>query len=376
MHGDPLPMRAGNSSTQEHRTRRFTCLSVLGISLLIAMWSSSAQAEYYSLVIDPGASGFAADVAVELQTVGTLIGDYDPETNPTGTRTKPGLIGSFGPTENVAVPASIGAALDGNPSSDTVGGAELRIDWDAGTVQIANFHADFVDEQAITIPIVVTVGFDSFRTRSPDSLYIGAQFPLPLGDAVLSQLMVVQTGEAVSAPLTPIGPGLYSFTLVPTVELTAAVSFLGTDAPLPATPLPLPLIGTIAVEEGSVVVSSSSDFELDQALEPGVAIPQFPLDLPTILPPGGAAHLLLDLVLSSTSILFVGSSAIEGLGSPITPGDCNADTQVDLGDWGSWLGCLSGPGATAPGGCGCADGIEDGAADLRDFALLQVDFGS
>lgn len=349
---------------------------VLGMALLIAASSAGARAEYYTLVIDPVSSGFSADVAVDLQTVGTLIGDYDAEADPTGTRTKPGLIGSFGPTENVAVPAAIGVVLDGSPTSETVGGAELHIDWETGIIRMSGFHADFVGEQAITLPIVVTVGFDSFRTRDPDSLYIGAQAPLPLGDAVLSQLAVVQTGEPASAELTAIGPDQYSFTLLPTVELTASVSFLGTDAPLPPTPAPFPLTGTITVEEGSVILSSDSAIELDQTAEPGVTIPTLPLDLPTILPPGGTAHLLLDLVLSSTSILFVGSSAIDGLGSPITPGDCNADFQVNLADWGSWRRCFGGPGASAPGGCGCADEVEDGAVNLRDFALLQIDFGS
>jgi uncharacterized protein (TIGR03382 family) len=40
-------------------------------------------------------------------------------------------------------------------------------------------------------------------------------------------------------------------------------------------------------------------FTIANSMEPGIAIPQFPFALPTILPPGLTANLLFDLTLDS-----------------------------------------------------------------------------
>jgi hypothetical protein len=63
------------------------------------------------------------------------------------------------------------------------------------------------------------------------------------------------------------------------------------------------------------------------------------------------------------------------------PGDVDLDADVDLDDFASFAGCLSGAGATAPPvGCGEAEfgGSDidgDGDVDLVDFAVFTQNFG-
>ena len=61
----------------------------------------------------------------------------------------------------------------------------------------------------------------------------------------------------------------------------------------------------------------------------------------------------------------------------VMPGDLDEDGDVDLVDFGTFLGCLNGPGnATPPGGCpqevsDSCDLDEDNDVDLGDFAIFQ-----
>jgi len=56
------------------------------------------------------------------------------------------------------------------------------------------------------------------------------------------------------------------------------------------------------------------------------------------------------------------------------PGDCDADGDVDLDDFGTFAGCLSGPGGGLPPGCQCADLDGDLDVDLGDFGGFQAIF--
>ncbi len=58
-----------------------------------------------------------------------------------------------------------------------------------------------------------------------------------------------------------------------------------------------------------------------------------------------------------------------------TAGNCTADMAVDLRDFGSLYGCLSGPdGDQADAACTCSDANHDGVVDMRDFAIVQQNF--
>jgi len=63
-----------------------------------------------------------------------------------------------------------------------------------------------------------------------------------------------------------------------------------------------------------------------------------------------------------------------GISDPAQPGDCDADGDVDLDDFGTVAGCLSGPGGGLPPGCQCADLDGEGDVDLGDFNRFQLVF--
>ncbi|HEY3246306.1 MAG TPA: hypothetical protein VGM03_23425, partial [Phycisphaerae bacterium] len=57
------------------------------------------------------------------------------------------------------------------------------------------------------------------------------------------------------------------------------------------------------------------------------------------------------------------------------PGDGNNDGDVDLGDLAAFDACLTGPNpATLPSGCAAFDFDQDADVDLRDVAVLMIDF--
>ncbi len=59
----------------------------------------------------------------------------------------------------------------------------------------------------------------------------------------------------------------------------------------------------------------------------------------------------------------------------VTPlGDCDEDIDLDLADFSSMVGCVSGPDQPSAPGCECSDMDQDGDIDLADFAMFQVMF--
>ena len=59
------------------------------------------------------------------------------------------------------------------------------------------------------------------------------------------------------------------------------------------------------------------------------------------------------------------------------PGNCNGDPVIDINDFGTFIGCVTGPNAgPLPVGCVCADMDGDDDVDLSDFALYQQVFES
>jgi hypothetical protein len=60
--------------------------------------------------------------------------------------------------------------------------------------------------------------------------------------------------------------------------------------------------------------------------EPDVQLPSFPMDVPTILPPGETAHLLMDLTLDEVGSSLVGQLTIAADG---LVGGCAADFNGD-----------------------------------------------
>jgi hypothetical protein len=276
--------------------------------------ASAANAQLYDFTINPTSSGLAGPLSFEAQTSGTLIGNHDAATNPAGTRTKPGLFGPFGDTENIAVPASLDIGLAGAINTSTAGTLRLDLDPGTGTLTMTNFAADFLSGGSINLPITLGLLFESFRTRSPSSSYIGGlPINLPIGSASLTQLTATQVGSGAGV-LTPTGPSTYDFSLAAVMLLAGEFSALDESFQLPGQAAPIAFAGTIVLDGATAVLTSLTPLVFDTGVQPGLALPQFPLPLPTLLPPGGTANLLLDLTLTDIGISFDGSSKFTATG--------------------------------------------------------------
>jgi hypothetical protein len=213
-----------------------------------------APAQLYDFNVVAPPSGISGNLALSARTQGTLIGNYDPDTNPNGTRTKPGLFGSFGPTENVPVEVRIGAAIGGTITRQA--GGAFRATVDGSTITFENLSLNFLANGPAVLPVTITLAGQSFRTRNPDSIYVlppqGVTFPI--GTVNISQFTAVQTGVGAGV-LTPAGADTYDFTAAVAVDLTLAADLLGN--PFAQTfPFVLPLQGQVVVLGDTALITS------------------------------------------------------------------------------------------------------------------------
>lgn len=262
--------------------------------------TASAQLYDFSVVAPP--SGVSGNLALSARTQGTLVGNYDPNTNPTGTRTKPGIFGSFGPTENVPVNVSIGASVDGAINRNASGAFRATISGSTGTIVFENLSLNLLANGAVSLPVSITIAGESFRTRNPDSVYIlpAQGVTIPIGSITLTQLEAVQTSVGAGV-LTPIAPNQFQFTAAIPVDLAIAANLLGT--PLSQTvPFVLPLQGTVVVSGVNALITAAQPVNFAQTFNPNLDLPPFEFGLPTILPPGQTANLIFDLTLEEVGV--------------------------------------------------------------------------
>lgn len=315
--------------------RRAGISRFLGVAMvcgLMAAHASAQQAGLYDFVVRP-TSGFQATVAINAATSGTLIGNYDETNNATGTRTKPGLFGSFGATENVATPVTLGFGLNGTPDSTTSGGFRMNLNPATGTASISGLSLNLLADGPASLPATLALTYDSFRTRSPSSTYIGGiPLNIPIGTVSLNTLTATQVGEGVAGTLTEIDSTHYSFTVAPLVTIDGMASALGNDIALPGTPAPFPLQGELAFSENGVVLTSLQPIDNSQSAQPNQMLPQFPLALPTILPPGDTANVLFDLTLTDVTTETTGNLQLTADGT-LAPEPGTGAMMIAIGMW-------------------------------------------
>lgn len=262
---------------------------------------SSARADIiaeFDFTYVPSQSGLTATVTSGLSAAGTLIGNYDELTNPTGTRTKPGLFGPFGATENVAVAVNnLGAGLNGNLNTDTQGAFKFAVDTAAGTVTMRDWAANFLGNGPASLPVTVSLSTETFRTRNPTFIYPGVPIAIPIGQAQITALSLTQAGPSIGT-ITPTGANTYNFNVATLVNLSLSASVLGQTFDLPNnTPIPFGFAGSLTITGNAAQVTSLTPIAFDQTQNPNQVLPQFALALPT-LDPNAPANVLLDLTLS------------------------------------------------------------------------------
>lgn len=279
--------------------------ALAGLCVAVCLVSAPAVAApmTYLVTLDAESSVVSADVDIELSAPGNLIGNWHATDNPTGTRTKPGSSGTFGATENVAVPATFTPTIAGMAQSSSSGGWLMTVDTIAGTVGVEGFGVNLLAGGPVALGLNVEVTFGTFRTRSPDSLFFGLTLPIPLGDASLTALGVLQTGDLVAGTLTPVDADTYTFAVVVPVVIAGTGDALGSPFVLEDTPAVVALAGELTLAGDTMVLTASVPvifaFNGEPTPDGPLTLPPIDVPVPTILPPGSTANLVANLNLTN-----------------------------------------------------------------------------
>ena len=327
------------------------------------LFCTVASAQSYQFSIEQSESSIQQSLDVSVPLNGILIGNYDAETNLDGTRTLPGLFGGSG---NNPIDFSATAVITGSNSISPSGAFTLDIDPSGTSAIIDGFQMDVLGGDTATLSATFNLVYDTFRTVSPNGLFIGGiELPIPLGDIQLLSWTLEQI-EPSTLTLVESPAGI---DLVGSVTFNTVFSFSLADQELVTDPLPfvLPLVGTLVESGETLELGFISDFDFDQPI-PAIEEPieNVPLPIPTILPPGGTANLLLSATSSEGTTSGQWSSSVVAVGEP---SGCAGNPDIDgngsvngadlaalLSSWNQNAG---------PGDINC-DGIVNGA-DLSEL---------
>ena len=276
-------------------------LVVIGMALL----SGAAFGQNFQVTVDGTASSLSLMGNYGVNLDATLIGDFDATTNPTGTRTEPGFLGGSG---NTAISVDMGLNGDVTSAMPPGGTFDLSLDRLANTLECTNLDLDLLGGGMISSDLNLDLMFQTFRSYAPDSLYVGG-FPvsLPLGAQSISDIVAVQNASSVGI-LTPNGnAGDYDFTLVVPASISLTIDLNGTPTPVGPFDVLLPLAGSLLVDGDSVTTTFGISQSVSQTVVdplPGFMLTDVPFPVPTILPPGGTANLLLNGTVADGTVSF------------------------------------------------------------------------
>lgn len=324
-------------------------------SLFASVFVSSASADEVVFDCDIVSKTSSVTQTIDLAApfAGTLIGNYNDVTNPTGTRTLPGVFGGSG---NNPIPYTASFVLAGDIVSNPTGALMLGVDSEGLQIRVSNLAVDLLGGEVGALGATVNINYQTFRTVNPSSLYPGGvTIPVPVGNAEVSVLTAVQTGSSVFGALVPQKDGSFQFAVTVPVNFTFVATALGQPVGdgVP-TPGVLPLTGRLVEGTNSVSLSLAIS-DSSSTNEPVVADPfvDVPLALPTVIPTGGTANLLLsgDVTSIALSQTLVADLDVAGTRQAV-PGDLNNDGMVNavdlsilLSNWGTTgLGDINGDG--------------------------------
>jgi hypothetical protein len=338
------------------------------VTSCLALASAARGGEHRFRVTPESTSSISGGLASPV--VGTLIGNWDPVANPTGTRTMRGLFGGNTSTDNQTIDYTADLAATLVADRTPTGGFNVRIPTNGDPASVNGLAFDLLAGESVDLPITLDLVFQSFRTRQPNSIFIGsASFPpIPIGTGAINALRIEQAGEA-TATVTPIPGGGSAFAATVPVNVVLQASLFGQPIIDQVLPGVLPVAGTVGAGPG--VPGASIAFK-DGFSTPLPELPEFtdqPLPVPTILPPGGTANLLFSgQVDGPKSTLGFGIAVDLALTSDPVPVDITQDGKVDGADLSQvlWAWGTSNP---------ACDLDESGTVDGADLGLVIACWG-
>ncbi|PCI08632.1 hypothetical protein COB72_07815, partial [bacterium] len=259
----------------------------MGIMPIVVL-SSSAFAQNFESVIDSTASSTSLDSSVVFDSSGTLIGDYDPKTNPDGTQTRAGFFGGNG---NNPIDTSISMQADTTLNTNPAGSFVISPDFDLNLVEMSGLTIDLLNGEAGGTNLSITMLYDTFHTVSPSFLYPGGvPITLPIGEiAGLTQAILTQTELGAGTMAATDNPNIFDITMLISAQLDMDVNISlpgqdPTNPPIDALPIVLPVAGQLEVlGDGTIVMTlgiTPDPIAIDIPIE-GATLPPIPFELPT-----------------------------------------------------------------------------------------------
>lgn len=354
--------------------RTYAMIASCSVSMLLATDATAEVSGQYRFTYLPTQSGLNATLSATVSTSGTMIGNYDAAANPTGTRTKPGIFGSFGSTENLPVAVQdLSVAAEGQVATQTMGSFDLQCDSTTGVASVTGLSINALSSGSISIPFSISLFTEAFRTRSPTATYPSIPLEIPVGSVTVTQLDFAQAGPATGSITSIDGVQFEVSVTVPvTLSLTATVLdqvIEVTDGPV----VQLALAGVASFAGNSATLSASTPLQFQQVETPAEPLPAFDLPLPTTNP-DTPANLVASLVLDEIGVSLLGQLSSSATGERIVP-PCPADVNGDRVVNGVDLGTLLAAWGACPNGC-AGDLNADGVVNGVDLGTLLAAWGS
>jgi len=322
---------------------------------------------FLPLEVDGQQSSIDGTFQQTIHMPGVLIGDYDAKTYPEGTMTRPGVWGGSG---NNPIACSIEPVAGGPFSENLEGTLDIDFDFENSTMLISAIEFQALADSTIQFPLSVIFEYETFRSITPDSLFIGG-FPveIPFGEGLVTRL---DMSLAVSVPveLIPASSTQWSYQSEMPVMMTMELEILETSTgPLPFLGV-LFLDGTVTNEGGEISITGTSSWKNQEVIpDPPIFFDNLPLELPTIIPPGDFAGVYLSVAADEIVSTIIASFQFNAVGETNTnPSDINGDGVVNVSDlleiisaWGSCNGCP-------------ADVNNDGMVNVTDILAVIGDW--
>lgn len=300
------------------------------LALAAAAIATPALAQPFACTVDSAASLIDASVGVGLTSSGTLIGDFDPVTNPGGTQTRPGLFGGSG---NNPIPLNLTGTASSSFMLSPAGSFGLDLDTSGLAFEVSGLAADLLNGQTVAATLSATISFSSFNTINPTFIYPGGTpITVPLDDANINVLSLSQSGPMTLGVLVPVDADTFTLAGTLPATLTFGGDFLGQPIPPSPVDLPLPITGMVDIN-GDGTITATLELDLDgtpQSIDVSALPPieNVPFGLPTF---GTAtANVLLTLNISALDVTAGGSVTLVATG--VSAGGCNiADLAQPFG---------------------------------------------
>ncbi len=341
------------TSPSLHLTLAAALATALGLA-------TAARAQTFDFTVLPE-STVQQILTLDTPLTGSLMGNYDATTNPTGTRTLPGLFGGSG---NQPIPYSSTIRITQSIATNPAGSFSLAL-LGGDACSVSGLTVDLLNEIPGTVDLEQLLTYSTFRTVNPSSLFPSVgEITIPLGSGSITEATAVQSGKAIGIAVAT-SAGTYSVNVAVPVTITIVGSVAGQAADPGPLPGVLALVGTLTVKgsSASLAVSASSNDPIGP-LPPLPPLENQPVALPTVIPTGGTASLLFSGTFGESTGTTSLNLSLAASGSQQTdPADVNGDGSVDGADLAI---VLSAWGSDLP----TADVNQDGNVDGVDLAVV------